>query len=189
MVPEKRPPFFGMAGVAYIIDGKIHEHLVPLPAMRIVAGSAADLHVAKLGAKQVGGALKESLSLLNMAAETSFLDREVSQHLLGQLGVYDLGRFTLRRVSQISQHSVQQLRMMNIVTRQTAHIASVVLPAFPAEMGAILRVALQARFIGLRSRPLAWITHVPAATSFSARFSVLLAVRVAGFTLSATRIF
>jgi len=97
MVPEKRPPFFGMARVAYIIDGKIHEHLVPLPAMRIVAGSAADLHVAKLGAKQVGGALKESLSLLNMAAETSFLDREVSQHLLGQLGVYDLGRFTLRR--------------------------------------------------------------------------------------------
>ena len=59
MVPEKRPPFFGMAGVTHIIDRKIDEHLAALPAMRIVAGSAADLHIAKLGAKQMGGALEK----------------------------------------------------------------------------------------------------------------------------------
>ena len=51
MFPEKRTPFFGMAGVTHIIDGIIHEHLASLTAMRIVAGRAADLHVAKLGAE------------------------------------------------------------------------------------------------------------------------------------------
>src|SRR5437660_8961177 len=99
MVPEKRPPFFGMAGVTHIIDGKIHEHLVPLPAMRIVAGSAADLHVAKLGAEQMGRALVQSFPLLSMATETSFLDRKVGQHLVGQLHVYDFRCVALRRVS------------------------------------------------------------------------------------------
>src|SRR6266851_5237247 len=79
MVPEKRPPFFGMAGVTHIIDGMIHQHLAPLPAMRIVAGSAADLHVAKLGAEQMGGALEKIFSPLNVATETSFLDRRGDQ--------------------------------------------------------------------------------------------------------------
>lgn len=54
VVPEKRTPFFGMALVARIIDGLGHEHLVCSPAMRIVAGSAADLHIAMLGAQQMG---------------------------------------------------------------------------------------------------------------------------------------
>ena len=92
MVPEKRTPFFGMAGVTHIIDGKIHEHLSTLPAMRIVAGSAADLHVAKLGAEQMGGALEKIFSPLNVATETSFFDRETGQHFLGQLRIYDLCR-------------------------------------------------------------------------------------------------
>ena len=74
MFPEKRPPFFGMAGVTHIIDGKIHEHLVAIPAMRIVAGSAADLHVAKLGAKQMGRTLEKIFPSLSVAAETSLLD-------------------------------------------------------------------------------------------------------------------
>ena len=100
MVPEKRTPFFGMAGVTHIIDGKIHEHLAPLPAMRIVTGSAADLHVAKLGAKQVGGALEEIFSPFNVATETSFFDREVGQHLVRQLGVDDLCGLAFRRVSE-----------------------------------------------------------------------------------------
>src|SRR5439155_7255716 len=100
MFPEKRPPFFGMAGVTHIIDGKIHEHLAPLPAMGIMAGSAADLHVAKLGAKQVRGALEESFSLLSVATETSFFDREAGQHLLRQLGLYEFCCFTLRRVGE-----------------------------------------------------------------------------------------
>jgi hypothetical protein len=68
MLPEKRTPFFGMAGVTNIIDGIIHEHLPTLPAMRIVTGSAADLHVAKLGAEQMGGALEQSFPLIDVAA-------------------------------------------------------------------------------------------------------------------------
>ena len=82
MVPEKRTPFFGVAGVTHIIDGVIREHLSRLPAMRIVAGSAADLHVAKLGAKKVGGALEQSLSLFCVTSETSFLDCRPGQHPL-----------------------------------------------------------------------------------------------------------
>jgi hypothetical protein len=73
MVPEKRPPFFGMTGVTRIIDGILPEHLPCLPTMRIVAGSAADLHVALLGAKQVRGALEQSLSDLLVAADAGFL--------------------------------------------------------------------------------------------------------------------
>ena len=84
MVPEKRPPLFCMAGVAEIIDGILREHLTRLPTMRVVAGSAADLHVAKLGTKQVGGALEQSFSLLNMAAETGFLNRRPAQKVFGQ---------------------------------------------------------------------------------------------------------
>ena len=54
MVPEKRSAFFGMAGVTHVIDGMIHQHLAPFPAMRMVAGGAADLHVAKFSAEQMG---------------------------------------------------------------------------------------------------------------------------------------
>jgi hypothetical protein len=68
VLPEKRTPFFGMAGVTHIIDVKFHEHLVALPAMRIVTGSAADLHVAKLGAEQMGGALEQGFPLLSVTA-------------------------------------------------------------------------------------------------------------------------
>jgi hypothetical protein len=66
MVPEKRTPFFGMARVTHIIDGIVHEHLAPLPAMRIVAGGAADLHVAKLGAEQMSGSLEQSFPLFGV---------------------------------------------------------------------------------------------------------------------------
>lgn len=54
MVPEKRAPFFGMAGVAGIVNCLAHQHLVRPAAMRIVAGRAADLHIAMLGAEQMG---------------------------------------------------------------------------------------------------------------------------------------
>ena len=82
MLPEKRTPFFGMAGVTHSIDGMIDEHLPPLPAMRIVAGSAADLHVATLGAEEMGGALEQSLPLFRVAAETGFFYGKAGQHLL-----------------------------------------------------------------------------------------------------------
>ena len=98
VLPEKRTPFFGMAGVTHIIDGMIHEHPAPLPAMRIVAGSAADLHVAKLGAKQVGGALEQSFPLIGVAAQTCFLYGEAGQHVLRE--------FDLHRI----QHWPVQLR-------------------------------------------------------------------------------
>jgi hypothetical protein len=77
MLPEKRTTFFGMAGVTHIIDVKFHEHLVPLPAMRIVAGSAADLHVAKLCAEQMGGALEQGFSLIGVTAQTGLLYSDV----------------------------------------------------------------------------------------------------------------
>ncbi|MEK6281782.1 MAG: hypothetical protein AABN95_15620 [Acidobacteriota bacterium] len=82
MLPEKRTPFFGMAGVTHIIDGMIHEHLLPLPAMRIVARIAADLHVATLCAEEMGGALEQSLPLFCVAAETGFFYGKGGQHLL-----------------------------------------------------------------------------------------------------------
>jgi hypothetical protein len=81
MVPEKRTPFFGMAGVTHIIGRMIQEHLPRFPAMRIVAGSAADLHVAKLGAKEVSGALKERLSLVGVTPEAGFLDGKGGEHI------------------------------------------------------------------------------------------------------------
>jgi len=117
MVPEKRPPFFGMAGVTHIIDRKIDEHLAALPAMRIVAGSAADLHIAKLGAKQMGGALEKIFSPLNVATETSFFDGETGQHFLRQLCVDDLCRLALRCISEVSPRSTKQLDMVNVVAR------------------------------------------------------------------------
>jgi hypothetical protein len=82
MLPEKRTPFFGMAGVTHIIDGMIHKHLPAFPAMRIVAGSAADLHVAKLGAEQMGGALEQGFPLFCVAVETGFFYGKGSQHIL-----------------------------------------------------------------------------------------------------------
>ena len=123
-----------------------------------------------------------------VATETSFLDREAGHHLLGQLRIYYLCRIILWRVREISKHPIQQLDMVNVVTRQAAHVTSVVLSTLPAKVGAIHRVALQAGFIGLRSCPLAWITYVPAASGLSTRFSVLFAVRVADLALSSARI-
>ena len=136
----------------------------------------------------MGRALEKGLALFLVATETSFLDSEAGQHLLGQLGVDDLCRFLLRRVHEAGQQSAQQLDMVNVVTRQTTHITSVVLSTLPAKVRAIHRVALQAGIIGLRSCPLAWITYVPAASGLGTRFSVFLAVRVADLALSSARI-
>lgn len=80
MVPEIWPPFFGMAGVTDIIDGMLLEHLIPLPAMRIVAGSAADLHFLVLGAKEVGGAIEKVRTLVVVAGEASLLVGSARQH-------------------------------------------------------------------------------------------------------------
>ena len=89
MFPEKRTSFFGMACVTQVVGGKTHEHLLPVPTMRIVAGSAADLQVAKLGAEQMGGALEQSFPLLRVATETGFFYGKAGQHLLRE---FDLQR-------------------------------------------------------------------------------------------------
>ena len=83
MLPEKRATFFGMAAVTKIIDGMIREHLAPLATMRIVAGSTADLHVAMLGAEQMGGALRHSFPLFLVAGKTGILDCEIGQQPFG----------------------------------------------------------------------------------------------------------
>jgi len=185
MFPEKRPPFFRMAGVTHIIYGQIHEHLAPLPAMRIVAGSAADLHVAKLGAEQMGGALEKIFSLLNVATETSFFDSETGQHFLGQPGIYDLCCFAAGLVGQVRQHAVQHLDMVNVVARQATHIASVVPAALPVEMTAIHRVALQARIVGLSWCHFRWIVQL----NFPSALSVLFAIAaMTNLALGAARI-
>jgi len=71
-----------MACVTHVVGGKTHEHLLPVPTMRIVAGGAADLHVAKLGAEQMSGALEQSFSLLRVTTETGFFYGKAGQHLL-----------------------------------------------------------------------------------------------------------
>jgi hypothetical protein len=189
VLPEKRPPFFGMAGVTHIIHGKIHEHPTPLPAMRIVAGRAADLHVAKLGAKQVGGALKKIFSPLNVATETRFLDRRGDQQTFGYPGVQDLRDFCIRLVSELDCHPLNQFGVVNAVTRQAAHVARVVLTALPVEMAAIPRVALQARLIRCDISQLGGIAYIAFAGGLRTCFGMLVAVCVANLTLGATRIF
>lgn len=76
MVPEKRAPLFGMARVTHIIDGIIHEHFAPFPAMRIVARGTTNFHVVKLGAEQMCGTLEQSFPLFGVAAETGVFHRK-----------------------------------------------------------------------------------------------------------------
>ena len=83
VIPEKRTSLFGMAGVTHIIDGVIDEHLPTLPAMRIVAGRAADLHVALLGAEQMAGTLEQGFPLFLVTAQTGFIHGVVSQQPFG----------------------------------------------------------------------------------------------------------
>lgn len=82
MLPKKRTTFFGMAGVADVIGRGLDKHLAAPAAMRTVAGSAAYLCVAKLGAKHVGGALQECFALICVTAETGFLDGKRCEHIL-----------------------------------------------------------------------------------------------------------
>ena len=126
VVPEKGPPFFGMAGVTQTIGGMIVEHLPPLSAMSIVAGSATDFHVVSFGAKQVGGALIKVCPPVAVAGKASFFLGAARQHF----GLW--------------------LAVVGAVTRQAAHVIAIMRAAAPAQMGAITSVALQTRFVDLR---------------------------------------
>src|SRR5215813_4212535 len=120
MVPEKGPAFFSVAGVTNIIDGMVNKHLPALTAMRIVTGSATNLHIAQLAAKQVRRALEQGLSLLNMAAETSFFDGWAREHVFRQSRVKNLRDLGFSLFSKVQGHSLDQFRMVDTVTRQTA---------------------------------------------------------------------
>src|SRR5262245_21168195 len=108
MVPEKGPAFFSMAGVTHIIDGVISEHFAALPAMRIVAGSTTNLHITKLSAEQVRGALEQGLPLLNMAAETSFFNIWAREHMFRQSRVENFCDLGLGLFGKVQGHSLDQ---------------------------------------------------------------------------------
>ena len=59
------------------------------------------------------------------------------------------------------------------------------LSALPVEMGAIHRMALQARLVRFGCSQLARIAYIAFADCLGTRFGVLVAVRVADLTLSA----
>ncbi len=136
--------------------------------------------------EQVSGTLEQSFSLVSVATETGFVDSETSQHLLGQLCVYDLCGFTLRRVREVGKHPVQQLDVVNVVARQATHITSVMLSTLPVEVAAIHRMALQARLIRCGRSQLSGIADIAFAGGLSTRLRVLLAVRVADFAFCRT---
>src|SRR6267142_6298095 len=145
MVPKKRTPFFGMAGVTQTIDRKLLEHLPPLTAMRIVARSAADLHVAKLSAEQMGGALEQSFPLFRVAAETGFFYAKTGQHLIREFDLLRICYWTLHFGSLAGGHRpLGEFGVVYIVARHATHIASFVLACLPAKTITIARVTLKA---------------------------------------------
>jgi hypothetical protein len=193
MVPEKRPPFFGMAGVTHIIDGMIHEHLSTLTAMRIVAGRAADLRVAKLRAEQMGRALEQSFPLFRVAAETGFFNSKGGQHLLRE---FDLHRIECRPVDYGSiprcQRPLGEFGVVHVVARHTTHVASVVLAALPIKMTTIARVTLKARCVRPSSLlwrlQFGWVIDVVGGDTLFPVLNVLFASAVARLAVSSTRI-
>ena len=90
VIPEKRPPFLGMAVIARIVDRHIREHLVCPATMRIMARGTTDLDIALFGAKQVSGSLEEILSPISMAFETGLFNRLCRQQVFRQLGANNL---------------------------------------------------------------------------------------------------
>ena len=154
--------------------------------MRIVAGSAAHFHIAKLGAEQMGGALEQSFPLFGMAAETSFFYGKAGQHLLRE---FDLQRIDGRPVHFVSiaggQCPLGEFCMMHVVARHTTHIASVVLATLPAEMTTIAGVTLKARCVCpssvLWGLQFGWIIYVIGGDALFSVLDVLDAGAVAGF--------
>lgn len=193
MFPEKRAPFFSMAGVTHIIDGVIHEHLPAFPAMRIVAGSATDLHVTKLGAEQMGGPLEQSFPLFRVAAETGFFYRKGGQHLLRELNLH---RIECRPIHYGSiargQCPLGEFGMVHVVAGHAAHVASVVLAALPVKMATIARVTLKARCVCssslLRGFQFGWIIYVRGGDALFSVLNVPFTIAMASLALSRARV-
>lgn len=177
-----------MTGVTHIVDGVISQHLPSLSAMRIVTGSTAHLHIAKLGAKQVSRALEKCLSLLHVAAQTSFLDIWPGQHVYRQSSVKDFRHLRLGFFAQVQRHSFYEFRVVNAMTRKTAHVPPVVLPATPLEMGAFASVTDETGLIGVGGAEGGWIDRSGSVLSPGAILRVLLTVAMARLALRAARI-
>lgn len=149
--PKKRAPFFGMAAVAGIIHRLRHQHLVPFTAMRIVTGRAADLHVALLGAEQMGRTLVHGFANARMAAKTSFLCCETCKQIF------------------------LRLRMVLTVARQATDVVSVVFAARPRKRMLILRVALKARTVYVLCRHLVRAGNVLSLPRLDVFFTICVA--------------
>jgi hypothetical protein len=149
--PEERATFFGMTAVTRIIDGSLREHLVPFAAMRIVARCAAYLHVALLGAEQMGRTLVHGFANTGMATKTSFLCCETCKQIF------------------------LRLRMVLAVARQATDVVSVVFSARPCKGVLVLRVALKARTVYVLCRHLVRADNVLSLPGLDVFFTICVA--------------
>ena len=153
-----------MTLITGVIGRLSHQHFVSFAAVRIVAGSAADLHISLLGANHMARTLENSFANTRMAAQTSVLYRETRQHVL-------LG-----------------LSMVLAMTRKAAHVLSVVLTALKSKGMFILGMALQTGLVGLRRWHFSRIAGVCTAFRSAALFGVFRAVGVANLTRGRPRV-
>jgi len=188
VVPEKRPAFFGVALVTDVINGLLYKHLCPRAAVRIVAGGATNLHVVKFGAKQVGRALIKRLAPVKVTAEASVFNRWRQQHVFRQSGVKNLRNLEVGLLGKVQRHSLDELCVMNIVTGQATHIASIVLRAAPLKVATVPSMTEQARLVSLSRGWISGRVGLLACLGSAAGFGVLLAVAVALLALGGPRI-
>ena len=188
MVPKKGTALFSVARVAHIIDGMVGEHPAPLTTVRIVAGGTADLHVAQLRAKQVGGTLEKRLSLFDVTSETSLFSVCASEHVHRQSTVKNLRDLGLTSFVEVQRHSFDQFRVVDAVTRQAAHVPSIMLPTNPFTMRALTPVTHKAGLICFCSGHGCWINRARCEFCLCTSLGVLIAVAVAGLALRAARV-
>ncbi len=188
MVPKKGTALFSVARVAHIIDGMVGQHPAPLTTVRIVAGGAADLHVVQLSAKQVGGTLEKRLSLFDVTSETSLFNVCASEHVHRQSTVKNLRDLGRTSFIEVQRHSFDQFRVVDAVTRQAAHVPSIMLPTNPFTMRALTPVTHKAGLICFCSGDAGWINRARCEFCLCTSLGVLIAVAVAGFTLRAARV-
>jgi hypothetical protein len=188
MVPKKGTALFSVARVAHIIDGMVGQHSAPLTTVRIVAGGTADLHVAQLRAKQVGGTLEKRLSLFDVTSETSLFNVCASEHVQRQSTVKNLRDLGLTSFVKVQRHSLDQFGMVDAVTRQAAHVPSIMLATNPFTMSALTPVTHETGLICLGSADGGWINRARCEFCLSTGLGVLIAVAVAGLTLRAPRV-
>ena len=134
------------------------------------------------------GALKQSFSYLAMTSQAGIFDSKVEQLLFRQSPVNNFGEFSSSFISEVRCEALHHVHMMNIVTRQTTHVASVVLPATPVEMTMICRMADKTSFIGFRGRYLRRINRALSRRRAGAILRVFVAVAMTTLTNRRARI-